>query len=602
MLRDYQLAALDAIWAAYEGGQNRILIQAATGTGKTQMFAGLLQHQKVAAWLQAFPQRQRQMLIVAHREELLDQAALRMSQLNPGLLVSVEQGDRHANVHGDVVIASIQTLAARKGARLQRLLQRCRFRIVVIDECHHAAAPSYRNVLVRLGFLPPADASDTENDEAPDYDDLAVMAEALRGWDAQAPKDQLLLGVTATPNRSDDIGLGCVFQTLAFQYGTKAAIDDKWLCPIEPWVVETTSDLDAVRTSHGDFNQKDLAQAVNRVERNHLAVAAWLEHAKDLPTLAFTVDVAHAHAVAESFCAAGVRAAAISGETPTEQRRQLLADYAAGRITLLANAMLLTEGVDLPLTACILHLKPTKSATLYAQMSGRGLRLAPGKDKCVLIDLVDIARRHSLQAAPVLYGLPPGLKVDGGDLRDLERDLEAFKAEHQSFDIEQALAGGHLTLAQLRAKAKTFDVWAIPVLGEAFASLGLNWIKTSDESFRLQYPWQDGTEVLLVQKDMLGKFEVSLTLRPHGPGLPRQRTIGSQLPTALTALSMAEVFVRTERRDTVRITDKGAKWRDRPASEKQIALLRKRRIPFTAGLTMGQASNLIDMAHARGGR
>ena len=613
-LRPYQQQALDAIWGAYQKGTNRILIQAATGVGKTQIFSGLLSHAGVKAWLESFPERERQVLIIAHREELLDQAAQRLQQMHPGLMVSIEQGDRRATCYGDVVIASIQTLAARKGARLQRLLKRIRFRIVVCDEAHHCAAPSYRNALVRLGFLPPADATDTEEAEAADYDDVAVMAEALAGWEQQAPTDQLLLGVTATPNRSDSIGLGCVFQSMPFSYGTKTAIDDGWLVPIESWVIETATDLDAVRVSHGDFNQKDLGQAVNQMHRNHLAVSAWLEHAKGLPTIAFTVDVAHARDVAAAFQQAGVSAYYISGETPRFERSDILRKFQAGEATVLSNCMILTEGTDLPRTECILHLKPTKSATLYAQMTGRGLRIHPEKARCVVIDLVDIARRHSLQAVPVLYGLPPGLKVAGDDLRTVERELETFRETYPSFDIEAALAGGHLTLEQLRAQAKSFDVWSVPALGAVGAGLTLNWIKVSDGAFRLQYPWADGYEVLKVERTILGRWDVSCTLRPQsavmgGQRFPttgtngvRQQTIAADVDTAEAALKIAEHFVSTLRRAVSRLLDKTAPWRQVPASLAQIEALRRRRIPFQSGITKGAASQLLDLANARKGR
>src|SRR3990167_750108 len=602
-IRAYQATALNAVWRAFENGQTRILMQMSTGLGKTLTFASLLQHNRVKAWLQTFPERQRQMLVIAHREELLDQSARTIEQMNPGVMVSIEQGDRHANWYGDVVIASIQTLSARKCLRLKRLLTRARFRIVVIDEAHHASAASYRNVLVHLGFLPPADATDKEDIEAADYDDVAVMAEALRGWEATAPKDQLLLGVTATPNRSDGIGLGAVFQTIAFSYGTKPAIEDGWLVPIVPWLIETDTNLDAVRTSHGDFNQKDLGEAVNQDRRNQLAVAAWMEHAQGLPTLAFTVDVAHAHAVAEAFRAVGVRASAISGVTPHEERRQLLADFQARRIDLLSNAMLLTEGTDLPLTECILHLKPTKSATLFAQMTGRGLRIHPGKTRCVVIDLVDIARKHCLQTTPVLYGLPPGLNANGDDLRKIEGELEAFRQAYPTFDVAAALTQGHLTLAQLEAKAKSFDIWTVPALGPIGDGLSLAWIKVGEDSYRIQYPWGDGTEILKVEKDMLGRFDLSCTLRPYDRfSSARQQTLATQMAGAREALQVAEAFVATQRASVRTLTAQDAKWKTRPASEKQIALLRRRRIPFRPNLTMGEASSLIDLANARRGR
>lgn len=395
-LRQYQHDAIAAVVDGYRAGQNRLLVKMPTGTGKTVMFAELIRF---------FPDAR--VLIVAHREELLDQAASKIRQAHPELVVEIEQADRSASPMAQVVVASIQTLSSRTFARLTGLLQYHRFGLVIVDEAHHAAAPTYRTLLVHLGFLPPADATDVENVEAAVETDVVEMEAHLKDWDSIAPKDRLLVGVTATPNRSDSIGLGCVFQTLVYNYALRAAVEDQWLVDIKPLVVETKTSLDAVRTVAGEYNQRELAAAVNVAVRNDLAIAAWHEHAKGRPTLAFTVDVAHAHDVADAFAKTGVRAVALSGMTPREDRRQILADYTAGRLDLIANCAVLTEGTDLPRTSCILHLKPTKSATLYEQMTGRGLRLFPAKDDCLVIDVVDLARRHSLMTVPTLYGLPP---------------------------------------------------------------------------------------------------------------------------------------------------------------------------------------------------
>lgn len=606
-LRQYQIDTSEAVLAAFlENGQNRLLVKKPTGTGKTVWFASLLQHPRMVAWLDTFPKNERKMLVIAHREELLFQAAEKIRTANPGLIVDIEQADLHANRYSDVVIASIQTLSAMNFRRMHRLLAKHRFRIVIVDEAHHAAAASYRTALVHLGFLPPADASESTEIEAADFDDVAVMTKALESWELTAPKDQLLIGVTATPNRSDAVGLGCVFQSIAYSYDLKQAIDDKWLVPITPWVVESKTSLDDVRTSHGDFNQKDLAEAVNQEIRNRLAVAGWREHADGLSTIAFTVDVAHAHALAAEFRAAGVPAEALSGETPKDDRRAMLRRFTEGTLEVICNCMVLTEGTDLPRTGCILHAKPTKSATLYEQMTGRGLRIHPGKTECVVIDVVDVARRHSLQTAPVLYGLPPGLVATGKDLKSLENDLEGFLALHPQFDLEAMLKSGRFTLEQLAAQASTFDIWKVQPLGAFGMGRALDWIRTSEEVFRLQYPWGEGTETLQVSKDLIGKWEISITLRPSGPsgfaGV-RQRTLATNIETADAAAGIAEAFVLQERRQVMKLKDKDAPWRARPASDKQLALLRRLRVPHNpAGMTMGQASNLIDLAQARRAR
>jgi superfamily II DNA or RNA helicase len=611
-LRPYQAGQLEAVCDAREKGTNRVLIKSPTGTGKTVTFAAMLKFPRLAEWLHSLPARYRgaKMLVIAHREELLDQAAEKIQRANPGLMVSIEQGDRVANRYSDVVIASIQTLAARKFARLKRLLEAHTFRLVIVDEAHHAAAPTYRTALVHLGFLPPAEASDQENLEAIEFDDVAVMEQALKGWDDVAPKDRLLVGVTATPNRSDAIGLGCVFQTIAYSYALKDAIADGWLVPIKPWVVETDLSLDTVRTSHGDFNQKDLAETVNTDRRNQLAVTGWREYAEHLPTIAFTVDVAHAHALARAFEDAGYRARAVSGETPKDDRRQILRAYTEGQIDVITNCMVLTEGTDLPLTRCILHAKPTKSATLYEQMTGRGLRLFAGKPECVVIDIVDVARRHSLQAAPVLYGLPPGVKTKGEDLKSVAATLEQLREKYPTFDADAILAAEHLTLEQLRARATTFDVWAIPDLGPLQQIVSMRWIKLGEDRFKLAYPWQDGTETLEVSKDLLGHFELVATFRSYDPNLPRekqaparQRTLAAQVTSAAAALQLAEAYVHAERRSAARLTDTAAPWREGPASEKQVALLSKCRIPHNPKtVTKGQASDLLDLHFARKGQ
>jgi ATP-dependent helicase IRC3 len=623
-LRPYQLDAGKALEACFfDQDRNRILIKKPTGTGKTVWFASLLKEfDRLRAWLETLKAEKRHkgaiMLVIAHREELLDQAAEKIQRQNPGLMVSIEQGDRHANSYSDVVIASIQTLAAMKFRRLKRLLQRHTFRLVIVDEAHHAAAASYRTALVHLGFLPAADASESSEIEAITHDDIAVMTDALQGWDAIAPRDRLLVGVTATPNRSDAIGLGCVFQTIGYSYGLKEAIDDGYLVPITPWVIETSTNLDSVRTSHGDFNQRELADAVNNDRRNKLAVNGWHELAIGMSTIAFTVDVAHAHALAEEFTRAGVVARAVSGETHKEERRQILKDYSRGEVQVITNCMVLTEGTDLPLTECILHCKPTKSATLYEQMTGRGLRVHPDdpagparlemlqranprmvKRQCVVIDVVDIARRHSLQAAPTLYGLPPGINANGKPLDEVLEWLEKMREELPGFNVEEQLQNGMLTLEQLNAKASTFDIWKVQSLGAFGNGRALDWMKTGDDLYQLRYPWQDGNEILKVQRDMLGHFEVTLTLRPADNGPTRQRTLVTGLETSDQAAGMAEQFVFRERRAVTKIADKDAPWKARPASPKQTAALQRMRVPFKPGITMGEASKLLDLAIAR---
>jgi ATP-dependent helicase IRC3 len=581
-LRPYQVEMLAAV-----GGSpgRRQLVQAATGTGKTVTFAAMPEWPAIRARLDRFGAWS--MLVIAHREELIDQAADKLAAQNPHAVVSVEQGDRYASPLATIVVASIQTLAARGGARLARLMARHAFRLVVVDEAHHAAASTYRAALTQLGFLP-ADLA---------TDDVEELQSALVAWDRTAPRDRLLVGVTATPNRSDAVGLGCVFESMVYSYPLRQAIVDGWLVPIVAWSIETRANLDAVKTTAGDFNQKQLAEAVDNTARNRLAVSAWLEHAEGLQTLAFTVDVKHAHAVAAAFETAGVSAAAVSGETPKLERRQMLEAYTDGRITVLANCMILTEGTDLPATGCILHLKPTKSATLYEQMTGRGLRLFDGKDACVVIDLVDIARKHSLQTAPVLFGLPPALVTNGRNLEELKQRYDEFTEKYPGL----TLSAGRKTLEQLEAMARQVDVWNLPSMGALANGLTCRWLRMAEDAFRLRYPWQQMMESVDVAPDLVGQWVVTASWRAMEAGqtVPAPVTVARGLMSPREALQAAEDYVRTSRGSALRLKAQAAPWMGRPASAKQVELLRKWGAPIKRGLTAGEASEMIDHRMSR---
>lgn len=604
--RPYQDRMIGAAYESWKAGTNRVLEKAPTGTGKTVTFAKLLQDPRILSVLEAFPGKSHAM-VIAHREELLDQAAEKIRAINPKLLVAIEQGERMANTYADVVVASIQTLAARDCRRLERLMAAMQFRVVIVDEAHHAAARTYREVLHRLGFLPSLAVEVSDKDLSDEARALAIE-QRMADWDAVAPKDRLLLGVTATPNRSDAIGLSCVFQTIAFSYDLKAAINDGYLVPIVAHVVETDTNLDNVKVTAGEFNQRDLADAVNNPRRNAEAVAAWKQIAvrpggQVLPTLGFTVDVQHAHDAADMFQRAGYRFEAVSGETPKEDRRRLLRQFSEGQLDGLMNCMVLTEGTDLPRTAAILHMKPTRSATLYEQMTGRGLRLYPEKNECHVIDLVDIARRHTLQAAPMLYGLPPLLDVEGKDLRAAEEQFETMRQGHEGVDLDTMLSSV-TSLSELGQRLSQLNVWDVEPLPEGVLSAStLDWVKAG-EVLRLSYPWQDGHEALVIQRDMLGHWDVSTTFRPRGTHEVRQRTIISGVHELIEATLRAEQYIATQRRTVTAMKSRAAGWKGDPASPKQKALLAKLKVPHNPNtLSKGEAGRLIDLAFARkGGR
>lgn len=594
-LRPYQEEAIASIASELQHGRNRLLLQMGTGSGKTLTAASLLRHPTLASWMAHLPASPPRVLFFVHREEIVQQAAQTFRAVNPRLMVSIEQGNSHANRFADVVVASIQTLAAVKHRRLRELVRFRPFNVVFCDEAHRAVGATYRTALVHLGFLPPEDASDDENADV----DVAQLQANLAAWDARAPKDRLLIGLTATPNRSDGVGLSAVFQSIAFSYPLRRGIDDGYLVPPVPWVVDTSTNLDGVRVNRGDFNQGDLQKAVNVEDRNRLTVAGWLKFAAGRPTIAFTAGVEHAHDLAAAFASEGVISRPVSGETPKDERRQILDDYKTGRVTVLTNDSVFTEGTDLPLTSCVLMAKPTKSPLLYEQCIGRGLRLHGDKRDCILIDVVDVARKHSLMTAPSLYGLPPKLTSDSGkNLNELAAAWEAFAEKHPGINVETM---GRVSIEQIQVKASTFSMWEVPALGAFAAGRTMAWVKVSADSFRLQFPWQDGIEILTVVPDLLGQFAVSCTFRP-AVGNVRQRTLVSGVESAAKAAEIAELYVKNDRAEVTKLMSIGARWRKDPASERQVAWLRWKGIPHRADISKGEAADLRNQYEARTGR
>jgi superfamily II DNA or RNA helicase len=354
-LRPYQEAAVRAAFDAWRDGLGRVVWSMPTGTGKTVAFAAVAERVLRSCG---------RVLILAHREELIQQARDKLVAFAPWAagsvgIVKAERDEWEA----PCVVASVQTL---QGPRLERYAPEA-FALVIVDEAHHAAAPSYRRILDHLG----------------------------------APH---VLGVTATPKRGDGVGLHEVFARVVYSYGMQDAIREGHLCDIRQFAVETTTDLDAVATRDGDFVVGQLADTVNTPERNALVVKAFLERGPERKAVAFCVDVAHAQALAEEFRAWEVEAEAVWGAMGDEARAEALARFAAGELQVLCNCQLLTEGWDEPSVACVLMARPTKSRTLYQQAVGRGTRLCRGKPDLLVLDFVDATRRHNLVTTPDLLG------------------------------------------------------------------------------------------------------------------------------------------------------------------------------------------------------
>ena len=342
-LRPYQQQARDRIHAEWDAGHTRTLLVLPTGTGKTIVFASVAADQVRAG---------DRVLILAHRGELLEQAADKL-QRSTGLVSAVEKAESTClDSWFRVVVGSVQTL--QRTARLERFPQDY-FGTIIIDEAHHAITDGYRRIL--------------------DY-----FSEAK------------VLGVTATPDRGDMRNLGEVFDSLAYEYKLTDAIKEGYLCRIMAQTIPLKLDITDVGFTSGDYSLGQLGTALDPYLEQIAAEMA--QRCKGRKTVVFLPLIKTSQKFRDLLNTYGFRAAEVNGQS--DDRRQVLADFDAGKYNVLCNSMLLTEGWDCPSVDCVVVLRPTKVRSLYSQMVGRGTRLSPGKTDLLLLDFLWMTDKHEL--------------------------------------------------------------------------------------------------------------------------------------------------------------------------------------------------------------
>lgn len=525
--RGYQTEAIEAILHGYnEDDKRRLLLVLATGLGKTVVFSNLA------------AQMQTDTLIVAHRDELLDQAADKLLTVWPDAEVGKVKGktdDRHAQV----VVGSVQTLARQN--RLDRIEPQ-RFGLCVIDEAHHAAAASYRTVL-----------------------------------DALHP-DCLVLGVTATPDRGDGVGLHDVFEDIVYERDMLWGIKAGYLSDLRGVLVELDVDFSAIRKTRGDYVDGDMGRALHDANAPAHVLKAWAEHAADRKTIIFTPTVDLSREMVATFDAAGIPSAHVDGNTPEYDRKRILGMYAAGEYRMVSNCAVLTEGFDDPSTDCIVIARPTTSRGLYTQMVGRGTRKYPGKDDCLVIDAVGVSRKQSLVTVATLVGRKmkpkPGEPVDGeGAALGLGGMSLREVAEEQE----------HLELEEGRIRTVEVDLFSKLDTGR------LAWASAGDQRFVISI--DKGYVALIPQGDTWRVVKRAAGTNPQGDRWPFH-TIAEGV-TLEMAQGVGEDYVRRHAADSMNLASKAAAWRKRPASEKSIEACRKWGILCPAEMTAGEASDLL---------
>ncbi len=471
-LRPYQREAVAAVVSGRRAGLRRMVVCLPTGAGKTVIFAELA---RIA---------RKQVLVLAHREELVAQAKDKLDHAlaasGGGRVVAVERGAARAPEAAHVLVCSIRSLHE---ARLARVIAGRDLGLIVYDECHHAAAEDNLRVLRQLGAFDPA-------------------------WTGT------LLGFTATTQRGDGKGLDEVFERIVYTRTLPEMIADGYLCRLRGFRVSTSADLTRLSGQGLDFREEELAEAVDIEERNALVARSIQELARDRRTIAFCVTVSHARNLARSLNALGVPAGIVHGAMASDVRAAALRDFREGKTRVLTNVGVLTEGFDDPGVSCIAMARPTRSEGLYAQCVGRGTRLHPDKPDCLVLDFVDVSTL-SLCTLPSLLGAPRDLDLLGGDASDARRAWDQVVFDRPGFELE----AGAVTLREIQDRAAAFDPLTLRVDAEVRAISANAWFSLGRHGLGLH--WERGRghvgEALVLRRRGRGKvWEVVVDGREVG--------------------------------------------------------------------------------------
>lgn len=404
-LRPYQQEAKDAIFEQWDNGVKKTLLVLPTGCGKTVVFAKVTED---------CVRQGNRVLILAHRGELLDQAADKLMKTT-GLGCALEKAENTClGSWFRVVVGSVQTLMRQK--RLDQFPEDF-FDTIIIDEAHHCISDSYQKVLKHF-------------------------------------PDAQILGVTATPDRGDMQNLGQFFESLAYEYTLPKAIKEGYLTPIKALTIPLKIDMSSVSVQAGDFKASDTGTALDPYLEG--IAEEMKKYCSDKKTVVFLPLVKTSQKFRDLLNEHGFQAAEVNGNS--QDRAEILADFETGKYNVLCNSMLLTEGWDCPSVDCIVVLRPTKVRSLYCQMVGRGTRLFPGKDHLLLLDFLWHTERHELchpaslicSNEEVAQKMTENLEEAAGCPIDIE-DAEQKASEDVVAQREEALAK---QLAEMKRRKK----------------------------------------------------------------------------------------------------------------------------------------------------
>ena len=507
LLRPYQEAAVSDACKALDKHGNTIVV-APTGAGKTIMLSALVGERYKDG---------KKILVMQHRDELVDQNKSKFERINPYITTSIVNGTVK-NWDGNTIFSMVQTISRERNLR-----DRPKFDMIVVDESHHAAADTYLKVINAV------------KEDNPDAE---------------------IVGFTATPNRGDGKGLRSVFNNCSHQIEITTLIREGFLVPPKSYVIDcgVGDQLNKVSRKGNDFDMEQVEAIMNHKVINDKVVTEWMDHADGRKTVVFCSTIKHAEDLLESFVEYDVDAKLVTGDTPKDERAETLHELAYGDLEVVVNVSVLTEGFDAPPVSCIVLTRPCSQKGTMVQMIGRGLRTIdpeefPGvvKTDCVVLDFGTSVLTH-------------GSLEDAVDLDDREKGEAPLKEcpECESYvpmGVQECPVCGYLFESEKEEKAElsTFTMTEYDLMQMS----PFRWIDLfGDGSLRMATGFEGFVGVANTSK-------LSVAFGKHGRGKVRILAVGGK-PQATAA---ADDFLREIEDGSA--AKKTKRWLDQKITEKQ---------------------------------
>ncbi|KAB8292323.1 hypothetical protein EYC80_008065 [Monilinia laxa] len=581
VLRQYQEECIQAVLSHLDQGHKRMGVSLATGSGKTVIFTQLINR------VQPHTEIATQTLILAHRQELVEQAARHCQNAYPDKRIEIEMGKMHASGYADITVASIQSIGS--GDRIEKF-DPTRFKLILVDEAHHIVAPQYLRTLAHFGLSEKRQSSPA------------------------------LVGVSATLSRTDGLRLGAALDQIVYHKDYIDMIEENWLSGVIFTTVQSKADISSVKKGpNGDFQSGELSQVVNTDAINELTVRSWFAKAKGRKsTIVFCVDLAHVGGLTNKFREYGVDAQFVTGDTPKIERSTRLDAFRNGEFPVLVNCGVFTEGTDIPNIDCVLLARPTKSRNLLVQMIGRGMRLHHGKDNCHIIDMV-ATLSTGIVTTPTLFGLDPSEIVDEAkpdDMKSLkERQEEEEERKRNSEDVvakaSPASASSSIRTVNFTDYDSVYDLIEDTSGEKHIRALSpFAWVCVASDKYvlssstgshiKIEKESAESNKFIVVETAALAALGAARSKSPFAK--PRRLVTAD---TLLDAIHAADTYA--SKKYPLQFISRRASWRDKPATEGQLMFLNKLRPQddqlTSADVTKGKAGDMITkLKHGAKGR